>query len=591
MAAAVPQGGTAASAPLVAPVTGGLVHGPAIASVGADPADAATSDLPDHASDGTTVLRAHYPTGTDDRGLPVFTSSILVGTNVLGAGDLLSATPLADQPADGSGWSDLGNPAVSDDGEVVAFAGDPGDGTGPGLFLSWRGDQGGWLPPTRLLDGSQMSAFDTGARLDLVHRAAGAAGPVDDTVTVAFLGTPAGATATGSDQPGLFTERVTFRDPGAGGVVVEPTDPVPVVQLGDRVLGSDPVDALSIHDPVAAAGSSASDHQLTWWQRAGGVERVMRATWVGDGSSVASAAGLATPTARPDLQTGAGPMPVSHLPDRPAAGSRAVPAATSQAVATPAFPAVVATVLDGDANTAVGLTNASRLADGTPTPVVLDPGDGSGSRTVGPGASLHASYGPGTATVTATATAGGDSLSARLPLSVASVTDHPPVADVGGPYRADVGAGLTLDASGSADPDSADTLSFTWDLDGDGTYGDATGPTVELSPRTSSPPSSAGAPAPPAPPTTWRFGSTTVAARRPPRRPRSRSAAPATSPSRSHRPASRSTPGDARRSPCASRRSTASTTRSRCPPRGSPPAGTPGSTARRSSPGTRRPSS
>ena len=110
----------------------------------------------------------------------------------------------------------------------------------------------------------------------------------------------------------------------------------------------------------------------------------------------------------------------------------------------------------------------------------MDPGDGSGPRTVDPGSSLDASYGPGSPTVTATATAGTDSLSVRLPLSVAAATDHPPVADAGGPYRVDLGAGLTLDASRSSDPDSADTMSFAWDLDGDGTFADATGATVDL---------------------------------------------------------------------------------------------------------------
>ena len=52
----------------------------------------------------------------------------------------------------------------------------------------------------------------------------------------------------------------------------------------------------------------------------------------------------------------------------------------------------------------------------------------------------------------------------------------PPVANAGGPYTVDEGGSVTLDGSGTSDPDqAADSLNFTWDLDGDGEYDDATG--------------------------------------------------------------------------------------------------------------------
>jgi large repetitive protein len=44
-----------------------------------------------------------------------------------------------------------------------------------------------------------------------------------------------------------------------------------------------------------------------------------------------------------------------------------------------------------------------------------------------------------------------------------------PIADAGGPYVIDEGSALTLDASGSSDPDTA-SLTYRWDVDGDGDF-------------------------------------------------------------------------------------------------------------------------
>lgn len=52
--------------------------------------------------------------------------------------------------------------------------------------------------------------------------------------------------------------------------------------------------------------------------------------------------------------------------------------------------------------------------------------------------------------------------------------NDPPIADIGGPYVINEGSSLSLDASGSSDPDS-DGLTYAWDLDNDGAFDDATG--------------------------------------------------------------------------------------------------------------------
>lgn len=56
---------------------------------------------------------------------------------------------------------------------------------------------------------------------------------------------------------------------------------------------------------------------------------------------------------------------------------------------------------------------------------------------------------------------------------------RPPSADAGGPYSSDEGQTITLDASGSIDPDD-NIVSYEWDLDSDGQYDDATGVTAEV---------------------------------------------------------------------------------------------------------------
>lgn len=58
--------------------------------------------------------------------------------------------------------------------------------------------------------------------------------------------------------------------------------------------------------------------------------------------------------------------------------------------------------------------------------------------------------------------------------SLAFLTNNPPVASAGGPYAINEGDGLNLDASASTDADG-DSLLYSWDVNGDGNFGDAIG--------------------------------------------------------------------------------------------------------------------
>ena len=63
------------------------------------------------------------------------------------------------------------------------------------------------------------------------------------------------------------------------------------------------------------------------------------------------------------------------------------------------------------------------------------------------------------------------------PVIVGLSLNTAPVADAGGPYTVKPGARIVLDATGSTDLEG-DDLTYAWDLDGDGQFDDATGPTA-----------------------------------------------------------------------------------------------------------------
>lgn len=58
--------------------------------------------------------------------------------------------------------------------------------------------------------------------------------------------------------------------------------------------------------------------------------------------------------------------------------------------------------------------------------------------------------------------------------------NRPPIAEARGPYTVDEGSSIILDGSESRDPDIGDTITYSWDMDNDGLYDDASGETVSL---------------------------------------------------------------------------------------------------------------
>jgi hypothetical protein len=61
----------------------------------------------------------------------------------------------------------------------------------------------------------------------------------------------------------------------------------------------------------------------------------------------------------------------------------------------------------------------------------------------------------------------------RIAYSTVEIGNHAPIANPGGPYKAPPGQQVMLIGTGSSDPDG-DTISFAWDLNNDGAFGDST---------------------------------------------------------------------------------------------------------------------
>ena len=264
-----------------------------------------------------------------------------------------------------------------------------------------------------------------------------------------------------ADDPGNRTSTVPecneTNNTHNSGLVVRSNTP-PIARAGGPYTGTEGT-------PVLLNGTGSTDAEgdaLTY-------------AWDLGGAGVVSAATSASPTATfPDNGTFAITLRVSD--------GRATHSATTTVTITNVVPQVslgaTATV---DAGTPF-LQTGSWHDPGTDTwTATVDYGDGTGIQPLALGPDhtfavqhVYPDSGSYTLTVTLQDKDGGQG-HASLLVTVRAV-QHPPVAHAGGPYTVEAGSPLTLDGTGSSDPDG-EPLLYAWDFDHDGAFDDATGAT------------------------------------------------------------------------------------------------------------------
>ena len=103
-------------------------------------------------------------------------------------------------------------------------------------------------------------------------------------------------------------------------------------------------------------------------------------------------------------------------------------------------------------------------------------GDGTfGDSTVAKPSSTYAAPGTYNAVLKVTDSHGASTLSAPITITATSPSNSPPVAvATASPTSGTAPLLVNFDGSGSSDPNAGDTISYSWDLNGDGTFGDST---------------------------------------------------------------------------------------------------------------------
>jgi hypothetical protein len=199
---------------------------------------------------------------------------------------VLSASGAATIASAASGFVVLGAAlAISDNGNLIAFAGDRGNGPGifPGvldasqttlsMLITVAGETAAVGNHNELgYDAAGnplfLSGFDLDSRIGLARQALGPVGLEGDSVVVSFIATPSAASRSNpaaagpllfSGQSGLWTVQVDFQNQlkAPNNLIAHVKSPIPVVQTGDSIAGQT-VTGISIYDPIGAAATTAA---------------------------------------------------------------------------------------------------------------------------------------------------------------------------------------------------------------------------------------------------------------------------------------------------------------------------------------------
>lgn len=447
---------------------------------------------PQLADDGTTVLGAtvarpcaDYP-GVCGPGQ----SQLLDPIVLVGEGLQATRSVLAEARVDG--WETIGDPDISDPGDVIAFVADR-EGQ-RGLWIAVRRPDGLYQPPIAVAGPAAPSSDLLELDLDrpsLVQLQRAPDGPAGDRVVLAVRGV---ATASaGPATNGVHTVPVDLVATGETAIPYFPrVRPSQLVaQVGDTVDGRT-IDSVRLGDSLAVASSPAfpDDHWVAFFARTDD-ERSMYIRARALPPPLLAASGLVSAImgwAQSVATTVLGWLPSadSALPAAdialPAAGA-ALPALDPGDVQVQPGPHIAALTITDDTPVArepTPVVNRSRALDGTPAWAILDETTATGSDILANPVPLPPdgeylvtwpTRGTLSLKVGAPLTAGEFASDAQFVVQVGPGENRAPAVSIpDGPFLLAPGQPLDLEATG-ADPDG-DRVTYAWDLDDDGRFDD-----------------------------------------------------------------------------------------------------------------------